>query len=220
MPNYFRTPDALVDAVRAVLSGKQTETQEDIIRKADVKMVKVKLPDGRIVMRRDRPEIKVGNEEIDPVNPKALKKMFKDRKDKDIDNDGDSDDSDEYLHKKRQAISKAIEKDKDKKKYGESMDSNKKDLDNVNDIENINKDPKPVKVNYKPNAGDEDELDEATKASDFEDGDKVKINYGRYEGKRGTVVRDGSLAKGEEIEVKVGNKSAYIHYSDLKKIGS
>ena len=108
MPNYFRTPDALVDAVRAVLSGKQTETQEDIIRKADVKMVKVKLPDGRIVMRRDRPEIKVGNEEIDPVNPKALKKMFKDRKDKDIDNDGDVDSSDKYLHKRRKAISKAM----------------------------------------------------------------------------------------------------------------
>ena len=40
-----------------------------------------------------------------------LKKKFKDRKDKDIDNDGDTDDSDEYLHKKRQAITKAIKKE-------------------------------------------------------------------------------------------------------------
>lgn len=31
--------------------------------------------------------------------------------DKDIDNDGDVDDSDEYLHKKRKAISKAVAKD-------------------------------------------------------------------------------------------------------------
>ena len=45
---------------------------------------------------------------LDPVNPKAVKKDFKDRKDKDIDNDGDTDDTDKYLHKRRKAISKAI----------------------------------------------------------------------------------------------------------------
>jgi hypothetical protein len=45
---------------------------------------------------------------LDPVNKKALKKDFDDRKDKDIDNDGDTDDSDEYLHKRRKAISKAM----------------------------------------------------------------------------------------------------------------
>ena len=38
---------------------------------------------------------------------------FEDREDKDIDNDGDSDDSDEYLHKKRQAISKAVKSTKE-----------------------------------------------------------------------------------------------------------
>ena len=36
---------------------------------------------------------------------------FKDRDDKDIDNDGDVDDSDEYLHKRRQAATKAIKKE-------------------------------------------------------------------------------------------------------------
>ena len=47
----------------------------------------------------------VAAEEMDPVNPKAAAKKFKDRKDKDIDNDGDVDDSDEYLHKRnRKAI--------------------------------------------------------------------------------------------------------------------
>ena len=48
-------------------------------------------------------------EGLDKVQPKAVKKKFKDRKDKDIDNDGDVDDSDEYLHKRRKAISKALE---------------------------------------------------------------------------------------------------------------
>ena len=37
---------------------------------------------------------------------------FEDREDKDIDNDGDTDSSDEYLKKRRAAVSKAIKKQK------------------------------------------------------------------------------------------------------------
>ena len=48
---------------------------------------------------------------LDKVNPKAVKKKFDDRKDKDIDNDGDVDSSDEYLHKRRKAISKATKEE-------------------------------------------------------------------------------------------------------------
>jgi len=47
---------------------------------------------------------------LDAVQPKAVKKKFKDRKDKDVDNDGDVDSSDKYLHKRRKAVSKAITK--------------------------------------------------------------------------------------------------------------
>ena len=47
---------------------------------------------------------------MDKVDKKAVKKKFDDRKDKDIDNDGDTDSSDEYLHKRRKAISKKSEK--------------------------------------------------------------------------------------------------------------
>lgn len=50
-------------------------------------------------------------EGLDKVDKKAVKKKFKDRKDKDIDNDGDVDSSDKFLHKKRKAISKAIGKE-------------------------------------------------------------------------------------------------------------
>ena len=50
---------------------------------------------------------------LDKVQPKAVKKKFKKRKDKDIDNDGDVDSSDKFLHKKRKAISKAIDKKED-----------------------------------------------------------------------------------------------------------
>jgi hypothetical protein len=52
-------------------------------------------------------------DDMDPVNQKALKKDFKDRKDKDIDNDGDEDESDKYLHMRRKAVSKAIAKKKE-----------------------------------------------------------------------------------------------------------
>ena len=51
------------------------------------------------------------NEKMDAVNKTAVKKKFDDRKDKDIDNDGDVDDSDEYLHKRRQAVTKAVKKE-------------------------------------------------------------------------------------------------------------
>ena len=47
-------------------------------------------------------------EAMDPVDAKELKGKHKDRKDKDIDNDGDVDKSDEYLHKRRKAVSKAM----------------------------------------------------------------------------------------------------------------
>ena len=63
-------------------------------------------------------------EKMDPVNKKELKGKHKDRKDKDIDNDGDVDGSDEYLHKRRKAISKADEgyyKDMEIKKQDKEM---------------------------------------------------------------------------------------------------
>ncbi len=67
----------------------------------------------------DKPKMKEDNtndksddgEGMDKVQPKAVKKKFKDRKDKDIDNDGDVDSTDKYLHKRRKAISKAIKKE-------------------------------------------------------------------------------------------------------------
>ncbi len=55
------------------------------------------------------------DEALDPVDTSKVEPDddFKDRDDKDIDNDGDVDDSDEYLHKKRQAISKAVKSTKE-----------------------------------------------------------------------------------------------------------
>jgi hypothetical protein len=69
---------------------------------------------------------------LDKADPKAAKKKFKDRKDKDIDNDGDV--SDEYLHKRRKAISKNVKEADDKTtpcpKCDGSMENHAKDCPN------------------------------------------------------------------------------------------
>ena len=49
-----------------------------------------------------------GKKPMDPVNKDALKGSHAQRKDGDLDNDGDEDKSDEYLHKRRQAITKNV----------------------------------------------------------------------------------------------------------------
>ena len=95
MINYFKTPDRLVDAVKAVLSGKGNEYAQELLNKDSVD-------------ETNKNDDSDDGEGLDAVQPKAVKKKFKDRKDKDIDNDGDTDDSDEYLHKRRKEISKKI----------------------------------------------------------------------------------------------------------------
>ena len=88
-------------------------------------------------------------EGMDKVDPKAAKKKFKDRKDKDIDNDGDVDSSDEYLHKRRKAVSKAIAKEEDENG----------DEDN-GDKENGDKKKKPFPPKKDDDKGEEENGDE------------------------------------------------------------
>ena len=74
----------------------------------------------------------VAAEELDKVDKKALKKDFDDRAkegDGDLDNDGDEDESDEYLHKKRQAIGKAMAQDNKKKNDKKKNDKKNEGLE-------------------------------------------------------------------------------------------
>ena len=68
-------------------------------------------------------------EGLDKVDPKAAKKKFKDRKDKDVDNDGDTDSSDEYLHKKRKAVGKAMAAEIAKKEEAEDEEEDEEEAD-------------------------------------------------------------------------------------------
>ena len=53
------------------------------------------------------------DEALDPVDTDEVEPHddFEDREDKDIDNDGETDDQDRFIHKKRQAITKAVKKE-------------------------------------------------------------------------------------------------------------
>lgn len=91
----------LLETARAILNG-QTPIEEKMSSKE--KMKKGLYNDNSNDQSDD-------GEGMDKVQPKALKKKFKDRKDKDIDNNGKVDKSDEYIDNKRKAISKAMNKE-------------------------------------------------------------------------------------------------------------
>ena len=106
-----------------VVSGK-TYNCEDYDENGEMKEfvqadgVKRRVKEGDNRLKANRTETNKNNKSddgdgLDAVQPKAVKKKFKDRKDKDIDNDGDVDDSDKFLHKRRKAVSKAINSQKE-----------------------------------------------------------------------------------------------------------
>ena len=104
---------------------------------------------------------KCSSEGLDKANPKQAKKDFDDRDDKDIDNDGDVDDSDEYLHKRRKAISKDV-KETTKKEAIEIDDEDgdvvkKKDDDKK---KKSKKDTEAEPVNSEEPVAEDSELDE------------------------------------------------------------
>ena len=89
---------------------------------------------------------------MDAVQPKAVKKKFKDRKDQDIDNDGDVDSSDKFLHKRRKAISKSM-KETVLGIWQEAAKKESQDLENDKDGDGTDDDGKPSKTKGKTATG-------------------------------------------------------------------
>ena len=101
---------------------------------------------------------------LDAVQPDAVKKKFKDRKDKDIDNDGDVDGSDKFLHKRRKAISKAMKGESVIRNVAETVmqmwvDEAKKnesqDMEQDKDGDGMDDDGKAKKTKEKTDSGKE-----------------------------------------------------------------
>lgn len=116
----------------------------------------------------------VSEKKLDPVNKKALNKDFDDREDKDIDNDGDVDSSDEYLHNRRKAVKKAMEKEevesdkeeedpKKKKPFPPKKDGEEKDSDDDEDSDDDDNDDDEEE---KPKVVGKKEKDKNPKTSD------------------------------------------------------
>jgi len=103
-----------------VVAGKKydVKTEQEVKEFVQSDGIKRRVKEGDNRLKSNKTETNKNNKSddgdgMDAVQPKAVKKKFKDRKDKDIDNDGDVDDSDKFLHKRRKAVSKAINSQKE-----------------------------------------------------------------------------------------------------------
>ena len=104
--------DVWKNAAENNMSGEQSyELGTDRYREHTQSMTPGQQVEEEVVVETNKNDKSDDGDGLDAVQPKAVKKKFDDRKDKDIDNDGDTDDSDEFLHKKRKAISKAMKKE-------------------------------------------------------------------------------------------------------------
>ena len=128
MESHFKVGDK-VTCIASGMKGEVIKLDEPQVGK----YYTVRRDDGKVMKYASDELKKVMKEAMDPVDKDALKKKFKNRKDKDIDNDGDVDSTDKYLHKRRSAISKAIAKEESETKLKE------KDVDGDGDSDDLDK---------------------------------------------------------------------------------
>ena len=70
---------------------KYFETKKDSLEQAVLEAMSPAQQAAIAISKKEKGEKPKKEDKLDPVNPDAVKKKFKDRKDKDIDNDGDTD---------------------------------------------------------------------------------------------------------------------------------
>jgi len=163
---------------------------------------------------------------MDKVQPKALKKKFKNRKDKDIDNDGDEDGSDEYLHNRRKTVSKAIDKDDESDEPVAKTDRrkklDKKDGDADMEAEGYGKKMKKEELQAKLEGSDLDEISKKTlgnyirrSADDLEHhgftvgANKPKQDYNKAANRRIGIRKATDRLTKEELQAKLDGADLY-----------
>ncbi len=200
MTNYFKKPDRLVDAVRAVLSGKGNEYAQKLLDKEDS------------IDETNKNDDSDDGEGLDAVQPKAVKKKFKDRKDKDIDNDGDTDDSDKFIHKKRKAISKKIKDDDIEEAHDdesdESDDENGEDKKKKKKAKKTNGDGKKDEVDTEPEFDDQKQLP----AEQKEENELTEM-----EGQPAKKDKDGKYIKKAGYKIQLVPRKGYVYKRDTGK---
>ena len=97
------------DAVSSVRMDGRTRTYRE--HRAKLEAARVRREAKKNQIETNKNDKSDDGEGLDAVQKDAVKKNFKDRKDKDIDNDGDTDDSDKYLHNRRKTVTKAVAKE-------------------------------------------------------------------------------------------------------------
>jgi len=105
---YFETKNGSLEAVSTKIAQEQPTIKKEAPKVTLERKTYFENKPGSLEDIAAQVVVKEG---LDPVNKDAVKKDFADRKDKDLDNDGDTDSTDKYLHKRRQAISKAVKKE-------------------------------------------------------------------------------------------------------------
>ena len=107
---------AIVKSTMAPAANQKTEAVDVVAEVKQGKPIKGKIGDPIKAAYHGEDNTNDASDDgegMDKVQPKAVKKKFANRKDKDIDNDGDTDSSDEYLHKRRKAISARMKSKKE-----------------------------------------------------------------------------------------------------------
>ena len=161
---------------KVIAKAKNTEQSVDAIKKA----FKVNDKQAEELIK------KLFEGKLDKVNPVAVKKDFKNRKDKDIDNDGDVDDSDEYLHKRRKAISKAVKEGDD--------NANKTDKSDMDDNGVLKK--KASKDGKGNKGGEPIEINPSITEQEMSDDEMKKVSYFKEKyGKRWEKVMNAAKSK-------------------------
>ena len=141
---------------------------------------------------------------LDPADPKQAKGKFANRKDKDINNDGKVDKTDKYLHNRRKAVTKAVEKDDEAEKVKGKKAKSAEDVKKGKGT----KGAEAVEVN--PNMNES--LDDAVRSAVFGLQEEFELGetYIRYSG---TVKTAGKPEKDWEYTVHHNGD----HYKAIKK---